>query len=190
MVTLNSCLIWQIISFIHPLNEYGYYTLEQRWEVGLRSTYRRCRFWCIHPRILLCIAVCGEAPSTSIHSRSQQLNISVTSLRRILHKDLDMTQYKVQLVQELKPIDYPMRFRFAKWAWNRLTQDTDFCKKKNHLFRWSLFWSWLVCKHAKFLHLGHRKPVRIHWKADAPKTSHCSVRLLVQRHNWVIFLQK
>ena len=21
------------------------YTLEQRWEVGLRSTYRRCRFW-------------------------------------------------------------------------------------------------------------------------------------------------
>ena len=21
------------------------YTLEQRWEVGLQSTYRRCRFW-------------------------------------------------------------------------------------------------------------------------------------------------
>ena len=32
-----------------------------------------------------------EAPSTSIHSRSQKLNISETSLRRILHKDLDMT---------------------------------------------------------------------------------------------------
>ena len=37
MVTLSSCLIWQILSFILPL--------EQRWEVGLRSTYRRCRFW-------------------------------------------------------------------------------------------------------------------------------------------------
>ena len=43
-------------------------------------------------------SVC-EAPSTSIHHRSQQLNISETSLRRILHKDL--TPYKVQLVQEL-----------------------------------------------------------------------------------------
>ena len=53
---------------------------------------------CIHPRI---------------HRRSQQLNISVTPLKRILHKDLGMTPYKVQLVQELKPINHPMRFRFA-----------------------------------------------------------------------------
>ena len=51
------------------------------------------------------------SPSTSIHLRSQELNISETSLRRILHKDLGMTPYKVQLVQELKPIDHPMRFR-------------------------------------------------------------------------------
>ena len=32
-----------------------------------------------------------EALLTSIHSRSQQLNISETSLRGILHKDLGMT---------------------------------------------------------------------------------------------------
>ena len=36
-----------------------------------------------------------EAPSTSIHRRSQQLNILETLLRRILHKDLGMTSYKV-----------------------------------------------------------------------------------------------
>ena len=42
-------------------------------------------------------SVC-ETSSTSIHRRSQQLNISETSLRRILHKDLGMTPYKVQLV--------------------------------------------------------------------------------------------
>ena len=58
-------------------------------------------------------SVC-EAPSTSIHRHSQQLNISETSLRRILNKDLGMTPYKVQLVQELKSIDHPMRFRFTK----------------------------------------------------------------------------
>ena len=55
-------------------------------------------------------SVC-EAPSTSIHRRSQQLNISETSLRRILHKDLGMQPHKVQLVQKLKPIDHPIRRR-------------------------------------------------------------------------------
>ena len=83
------------------------YTLEQRWEVGLRSTYRRCRFW-----------------------------------------------------------------------------------QNNHLFIWSSFWSWRLCKQAKLLPLGHRKSTRIHWEADATTTSHCLVQNLVQRHNWVIFLRK
>ena len=44
-------------------------------------------------------SVC-EAPSISIHRRSQQLKISETSLRRILHKDLGMMPYKFQSVQE------------------------------------------------------------------------------------------
>ena len=42
-------------------------------------------------------SVC-EAPSTTIHRRTPQLNISETSLRRILLKDLLMTPYKAQLV--------------------------------------------------------------------------------------------
>ena len=75
-------------------------------------------------------SVC-EALSTSIHRRSQQLNISETSLRRILHKDLDIMPYKVQLVQELKLIGHPMRFRSAKWACDRLAEVADFGKKKS-----------------------------------------------------------
>ena len=35
----------------------------------------------------------------------------------------------------------------------------------------------------KLSHLGHRKTARIHWKTGAPKTNHCLVRILVQRHN-------
>ena len=62
--------------------------------------------------------------------------------------------------------------------------------KKNNLFRWSSFWSWRVFKQAKLSHLRHWKPARIHWKADAPKTSHCLLGILVQRHNWAIFLRK
>ena len=45
------------------------------------------------------IAAVAEALSTSIHRHSQQLNISEISLRRILHKDLGMAPYKVQLFQ-------------------------------------------------------------------------------------------
>ena len=65
-----------------------------------------------------------------------------------------------------------------------------FRQKKSHLFRWSSFWCWRVCKQAKLSHLGHRKPARILWKADAAKTSHCLGRILVQKHNWAIFLWK
>ena len=79
-------------------------------------------------------SVC-EASSTSIHRHSQQLNISETSLRRVLHKNLGMTPYKVQLVQTLKPIDHPMRFRFAKWACDLLTENVDFGKKKKSSFQ-------------------------------------------------------
>ena len=104
MVTLSPCLIWQIISFILPPNEYG----------------------CVY----------GSLSGPAI--------------------DLQKA-----------PI---------------------LAKKKNQFFRWSSFWFWRVCKQAKLSHLGHRKPARIHWKADASKTSHFFVRILAQRHNWDIFL--
>ena len=84
---------------------------------------------CVHPNIAAVAESVCEAPLTSIRRRSQQLNISEPSLKRILHKDLGMTPYKVQLVQELKPIDHPMRIRFAKWACEQLTEDADFFKK-------------------------------------------------------------
>ena len=68
------------------------------------------------PENIAAVAEIGcETPPTSIHRRSEQLNILETSLIRILHKDLGMTPYKVQLVQELK------RFRFAKCFCDRLT---------------------------------------------------------------------
>ena len=78
-------------------------------------------------------SVC-EALSTSIHRCSKQLNISETSLRRILHKNLGIMPYKVLLIPKLKPIDRSTRSRFAKLACKRLTEDADF-GKKNHLFK-------------------------------------------------------
>ena len=91
MVTLSSCRIWQIISFILPTNEYS----------------------CVYAWTLL-----------------RQVGLAIDLQKMMI------------------------------------------LGKKNHLFRWSSFCSWRLCKQAKLSHLGHRKPSRIHWKADAPKTSY------------------
>ena len=95
MVTLSSCLIWQIISFILPLNKYG----------------------CVYTRTTL-----GSGPAIDL----QKLPI--------------------------------------------LANKSSF--------------------QAKLSLLEHSKTVLIHWKVDAKRTSHCLVRILVQRHNWSIFLRK
>jgi hypothetical protein len=58
----------------------------------------------------------AENPRMSIPRRSQQLHITQTSLHRILHKDLHLHAYKVQLVQELKPRDHEQRRTFVQWA--------------------------------------------------------------------------
>ena len=101
---------------------------------SIKQNVKKIQKQCVHPRNIAAVAESAcEARSISNHHRSQQLNISETSLRWILHKDLSMTPYKVQLVQELKPIDHPMSFRFAKWACDRLTEDADFGKKKKKI---------------------------------------------------------
>ncbi|XP_076170782.1 esterase E4-like [Ptiloglossa arizonensis] len=47
-----------------------------------------------------------ETPGTSIRHHSQELNISRTNLQSILTKDLHLHAYKIQLCQELKPLNH------------------------------------------------------------------------------------
>ncbi|XP_018375528.1 PREDICTED: uncharacterized protein LOC108769183 [Trachymyrmex cornetzi] len=70
-----------------------------------------------------------QNPTTSTRRRSQQLSISRTSLRRILHKDLGLFAYKIQMTQELKANDHPLRYQFAVWAIDQLNNDVDFGRK-------------------------------------------------------------
>jgi len=71
----------------------------------------------------------NDNPSTSTRHRAQELDISRTSLQRILTKDLRLRPYKIQLVRQLKPHDHTMRFRFAEWAQERLVEDDHFYRK-------------------------------------------------------------
>ena len=105
MVTLSSCLIWQIISFTLPPNEYG----------------------CVYAWTMM-----GSVPAIDLEKMS------------ILAKKIIFSDEAY-----LDVVGYVKKQNCRIW-------DTE----------------------------------NPHWKADAPKTSHCLVQILVQRHNWTIFLRK
>lgn len=65
----------------------------------------------------------------SIRRRSQQLGMSYATTWRILHKDLGLKAYKIQLLQELKPPDLPNRHRFSLWALEKLEENPLFSTK-------------------------------------------------------------
>lgn len=70
-----------------------------------------------------------EDPSVSIRHRAQQLAICYSTLRNILRKDLRLYPYKIQLVQELKRLDYRKRLDFVEWAQDKITRDPAFAGK-------------------------------------------------------------
>ena len=57
----------------------------------------------------------------SIRKRASALNLDKSSLLRILHKDLKLHPYKIQLVQELKPQDAGQRLTFVNQAIERFS---------------------------------------------------------------------
>ena len=71
----------------------------------------------------------AEHPDTSIRHRAQELNLSRTSLQRILTNDLSLYAYKVQLTQELKPDEHLKRRAFVNWVHKQRQTDDDFLQK-------------------------------------------------------------
>ena len=70
-----------------------------------------------------------DDPKQSTTRRSLELGISRTSLHRILHKDLNLHAYKIQLTQQLKPIDHFSRRVFSDWLLEHRRIDAQFSSK-------------------------------------------------------------
>ena len=68
----------------------------------------------------------AEEPEMSISRRSQHVGLSESTTWRILHKDLSLKAYKIQITQELKPMDHAKRRAFVKWVQK---QPRDFSQK-------------------------------------------------------------
>ena len=97
---------------------------------------------CLHPRLLLLWQkVCVKRLQ---HQFTVVLN-NWTFRRH--HWDEFCIKTLVRCHTKFRTWSHLMSFHFAKCACDRLTEDADF-GKKNHLFRWSSFWSWRLCKQA------------------------------------------
>lgn len=70
-----------------------------------------------------------ENPNLSTERGAQALGISKRSMRRILRIDLQMFPYKIQMVQQLKPEDYPRRLQYGKTMQNLERSEDDFWNK-------------------------------------------------------------
>ena len=70
-----------------------------------------------------------RSPRKSIHGPSTQLQIPRCNIRKVLHRNLRLYAYKVQLLQALKPEDKPRRKEFAVTMLNRLDSDPGFLKR-------------------------------------------------------------
>jgi len=66
-----------------------------------------------------------DNPNLSIRKRASALNVHRSTVHRILHKDLKMHPYKIQLVQELKPQDANQRLDFVNLAIERFSTFTN-----------------------------------------------------------------
>ena len=71
----------------------------------------------------------AEHPDISICHCAQELNLSRTSLQRILTNNMSLYAYKVQLTQELKPDDHLKHCTFVNWVHEQRQTDDDFLQK-------------------------------------------------------------
>jgi len=67
-----------------------------------------------------------KSPRRSVRKQAAALDLRRTTVRRILHNDLNFQPYKIQIVQELKPTDYMARLEFCEKMMEKMNGDPTF----------------------------------------------------------------
>ena len=70
-----------------------------------------------------------EDHQTSLRRRSAQMGIPITTMHRIMHSDLHLFPYKIQLVQSLNAADFITRRAYCEMILNLNTEIIDFSSK-------------------------------------------------------------
>ena len=66
---------------------------------------------------------------SSIHRHSQQLGLFYGTLLRILHLNLHLHLYKLQVTQQLKPADHSQCRRYLEWVLGRQFFQQNFLQR-------------------------------------------------------------
>lgn len=72
---------------------------------------------------------CLRSPKKSIARRSVELQIPKTTIQNVLHKRLRLHAYKIQIRQQIKPTDRPMRAEFASFMLNGIDDNPNFLQR-------------------------------------------------------------
>ena len=70
-----------------------------------------------------------RSPMKSIRTAARQLELLRSTVHKVLHKNLRLYAYKVQMLQELQPNDMPRRKEFAVNMLQRISEDEAFLKQ-------------------------------------------------------------
>ena len=69
-----------------------------------------------------------RSPMKSIHTAARQLDLPRATVHKVLHKNLKLFAYKVQMLQTLQPNDMPRQKEFAVNMLQRISEDEAFLK--------------------------------------------------------------
>ena len=70
-----------------------------------------------------------RSPMKSIRTAARQLKLPRSTVHKVLHKNLRLYAYKVQMLQALQPNDMPRRKEFAVNMLQRISEDEAFLKR-------------------------------------------------------------
>uniref|UniRef100_A0A2H1VYW1 SFRICE_025005 n=1 Tax=Spodoptera frugiperda TaxID=7108 RepID=A0A2H1VYW1_SPOFR len=105
-----------LVTFRKIRDIFGQHNRPSETAINRQGRYKMCQHQRVFDRVVqqkTSVPV-EEYQKLSISRRSQQLGLSKSTTWRILHKDLALKPYKIQLVQELKLTDHSNRRRFAQ----------------------------------------------------------------------------
>ena len=70
-----------------------------------------------------------RSPIKSICTAARQLELPRSTVHKVLHKNLRLYAYKVQILQALQPNDMPRRKEFAMNMLQRISEDEAFLRR-------------------------------------------------------------
>ena len=94
-----------------------------------------------------------QSPQKSTRRLSQKVGISRTSVRRVIHKDLTLFPYKIQILQQQTDANKTERLEFCQRIFERIENNPG-NSRPHFLQRWSPVSSQWTCQQTKHAILG------------------------------------